>query len=337
MLGGQEDDSWQPEPYQYSNRNDPETYIDTRQFRTKEPHPRALSVPDSVEEAVFEAPYNNLEALVQELTDSVEHPLERARIIHDWIALNIAYDGEALLSQRLFREDPAMTLTRRHAVCGGYARLFEYMSHLADVEVETVTGYSRGYGVPLFDERVRFRSRNAHAWNAVRFENNWYLVDVTWNAGYLQDGRFMADYGTEYLYADPEHFIYTHYPQAPGWYLTEQEVTRERFEALPHLRPGFFQSGLELHGSIKAVNHVEGRAFELPIRRSAGTRLLLVIRDSHGREVTRVESNLGETEAGWEMYPIRLPSGGNYQVAIYELSGNESAYTYRGRFALVAQ
>lgn len=336
-VEAQDDESWKPQPYQYSNRNDPETYLDTSHFRTDSPHPRALSVPASLESAVFEAPYNNLEKLVEELTRDVAHALERARIIHDWIALNIAYDSDALLSRRLLREDPAVTLTRRKAVCGGYARLFEYMSYHAGVEVETITGYSRGYGVDLFNERVTFRSHNAHAWNAVRFENNWYLVDVTWNAGYLQNGRFVADYGTEYLYAHPEQFIHTHYPQAPGWYLTERRVTRDRFESLPHLRPAFFQAGLELDRSIAAVNHVRGREFEVRIRQPEGTQLLLVTRDRTSREVDRIDSSALTDGRRWHSLRVEVPAIGRYRVAIYKLRDDETLYEFVGQFGVEAR
>mgnify|MGYP006299736615 CR=1 len=52
-----------------------------------------------------------------------------------------------------------------------------------------------------------------HAWNAVRIEGAWYLVDVTWDSGSLSSsGNFIPEYDTSYLFISPRPLIYTHFP-----------------------------------------------------------------------------------------------------------------------------
>ena len=68
------------------------------------------------------------------------------------------------------------TLTRRKAFCQGYAELLQKMCQIAGVPCEVISGYGRGFGFPIGQaENVR---QSNHAWNAVKIQEHWHLVDV---------------------------------------------------------------------------------------------------------------------------------------------------------------
>src|SRR5690606_30059317 len=98
-------------------------------------------------------------------------------------------------------QDADTTFSTRRSVCAGYANLVAAMGQEAGLEVVVVTGDARDGEGSL--------SGSGHAWNAVRVDDRWYLMDATWNAGYVTDA-FVKQYGTTYLMSPPEVFGVTH-------------------------------------------------------------------------------------------------------------------------------
>jgi hypothetical protein len=84
-----------------------------------------------------------------------------------------------------------------------------------------------------------------HAWNAVKIEGSWRLVDVTWASQVtgVREGFFMVP---------PEQFIETHYPSHSDWQLLKgQEWSESQFDApRPRIFPEFYRFGFRL-GSHK--------------------------------------------------------------------------------------
>jgi hypothetical protein len=71
---------------------------DISRYRTAEPHPRALKVPADLSSLIFRHPYGNLNKLVDFLIRGIDDPFEKARVLHDWTALNITYDWQNYIS-----------------------------------------------------------------------------------------------------------------------------------------------------------------------------------------------------------------------------------------------
>ena len=51
-----------------------------------------------------------------------------------------------------------------------------------------------------------------HAYSAIKLDNKWYLLDVTWGAGKIEDKKFIKKYDEFYFCTDPELFILNHFP-----------------------------------------------------------------------------------------------------------------------------
>ncbi len=212
--------------YVYFNRNTQATLIDTDRYRTGQPEEIVHRVPAAIATHIFNQPVHYLEPLSRFLTSETDDELLKAKIIHDWICLHIRYDVSGYDSANIQIVDPYVTLRTRRAVCGGYATLFNVMARISGLESEYISGYTKGYSKYNFDHS----NLSAHAWNAVGVKGNWYLLDVTWNSGFVEQSQFVYRYSTDHLFPDPAVFVSSHFPKAPGWLLTEQEVTVEAFK-----------------------------------------------------------------------------------------------------------
>lgn len=168
---------------------------------------------------------------------------DRAWAIFVWISDRIAYDIDAYLSGR-FRDETATAegvLQRRSSVCDGFSALFSALAQAAGLDVVTVQGYAKAYGVP---EQTRFASAN-HAWNLVGLDGRWQVVDPTWGAGYVFDDRYKKQLDTVYFLAQAEELKFTHWPIDDGWrQAMGLGLAKEQFEALARVDPGLFRAGV---------------------------------------------------------------------------------------------
>ena len=101
---------------------------------------------------------------------------EKALAIHDWIVYNAEYDANTLSQLPDFREDPDSDnpyglLVNRKGICLGYVTAFQLLMDVLGVECISVQGESCGSSSVW----------EAHAWNMIRLDGDWYVVDCTWD------------------------------------------------------------------------------------------------------------------------------------------------------------
>lgn len=173
-------------------------------------HPRVRSLPGDRE--------TDLVSVAKYLVSEERNPFQRIKALHDYVASRVEYDVRAYRSKTYPPQTPEAVFQNRRAVCAGYANLFAAMGQAAGEEVVTLTG-----DVPTPTGDSEFGS---HAWNAVRIEGAWYLVDVTWDAGHLSGDVFNRSYTTNYLFTPPREFLQSHLPDEPGWQLLETPIDR---------------------------------------------------------------------------------------------------------------
>jgi len=223
-----------------------------RDFTTIDRH--ALATPRSAERSIG--------TLAAYLTRPARSELEKARAIFRWVTHNIAYDADAYFSRRFrnARATPESVLKSRRGVCDGYARIYEGLAKAAGLEVVRVSGYAKGFGYELGDEIPK---QSNHAWNAVKANGRWILLDTTWGAGAVsgESRSFVRSFQEHYFQTDPNEMIYAHLPEDPKWQLLDKPVSRGKFANLPKLRPLFFQHGLKLQshkdGEIKTGDQLK--------------------------------------------------------------------------------
>ncbi len=190
------------------------------------------------------------EAVGRALAAAEPDPWRLARAVHDYVSDRVAYDVASYRTGVYPPQDAATTFRSRRSVCAGYAALFEAIGRAAGLTVETVTGRARGMVTTGMGE--------GHAWNAVRLDDRWHLVDTTWDAGYVNAEGFHKRYGTRYFLTPPEVFVAKHFPDDPRWQLLPTARTEGEYMRAPALDPGFFAQGLRLVSPDRAESDARG-------------------------------------------------------------------------------
>jgi transglutaminase-like putative cysteine protease len=206
------------------------------------------------------------------------NPVMQVKALNDWVADNIVYDVPALRSMNIPPQDAASVFSRRIAVCAGYSNLMVALGRELGIEIVYVSGVSRGRDGQL--------SPGGHAWNAVKLDGGWYLMDTTWNAGYVDGDRFVKSYKTDYLFTPPRLFARNHLPDDGAWQLLENPISRGEFLRQANLKPGFFAHSLELIRPDRSQIEVRS-AFEVSLRNPRSSALTARIAAVSGGESKR--------------------------------------------------
>jgi len=122
--------------------------------------------------------------LAETLAAPFKTDLEKVRSIYMWIVKNIKYDYEGLKSGNMIVEYPDV-LKYRKGVCAGYSSLFSYLCDKISIKNSYIIGEAA--------------NGEGHAWNMVRIDSKWYLLDVTW--------------GEKYFLMEPTEFVKKHFPK----------------------------------------------------------------------------------------------------------------------------
>ncbi|MGH1362990.1 MAG: transglutaminase domain-containing protein [Calditrichia bacterium] len=249
--------------------------------------------------------------LTRELVKPFQSPEKQIRAIFSWITNNIAYDYQALLRGQVRLATAEDVLQTRKAICGGYARLLKKMARTAGFEAELVGGFSKGYG---YDTSNPFADRNRHAWNAVKVDGTWRLLDATWGAGYISDGKFKRSFNDYYFFTPPEELIQTHYPEQRRWQLLDEHRNRTNFMAMPLTKPAFFRYDMRM------ISHTDRKiqaSDSLSLKLSGSKDVVLLSRLYVGEnELDDMLSFAQRSDDGFEVRAI-FPQPSNYILRIF--------------------
>jgi hypothetical protein len=206
---------------------------------------------DHVDKRVMEMTNLNDDDLFQltlQLTNPFAKQDEKVRAVYRWITANIEYDMYILKNKNQSAGTAQEVLKRKKSVCSGYAMLFKAMMDHLGIECVIINGHSKGYD---YNVGEFFSDKNAHAWNAVKIDDEWRLIDATWGAGYIEKDQFFRSYKDYYFFTPPDELIQTHYPRQRTWQLLDKKVSRQEFENFVLLKPAYFKYG------IKVISHQE--------------------------------------------------------------------------------
>jgi transglutaminase/protease-like cytokinesis protein 3 len=167
-----------------------------------------------------------MRSLVSYLIDDTQSELERVRALWIWEATHVVYDGRRFSVRDVPSLDAELVFIRRAGVCIDYSVLFERLAMLAGIRAPVVVGVASGY------PKAILLGDASHAWNAARIDGAWYLLDVTWSSGYLDESFTFhhADPPDEsYFLAEPARFVRSHLPEDPFWQLLPRPISMSTF------------------------------------------------------------------------------------------------------------
>ncbi|QDG53435.1 transglutaminase [Persicimonas caeni] len=289
--------------------------------------PPRWPMPDELHPAVATIPAaheTSPEAVARYIAANESDPYLRVKALYDWVADHIRYDAPALARGDYPPQDPKTVFSTRKAVCAGYAKLLAKMAETIDINMVYVTGVSRDRGGNV--------GGSGHAWNAVEVEGKWYLIDVTWGAGYVENDTFEKRYTTDYLFTPPEVLGVDHFPDDDKWQLRREPITRGEFMRQPILSAGFYQRGLELIDPDRSQITVEKRA-SLKVRRPQGQFLLASLYPKDGGERTRCKVEGNSTVA----IDCDIDRPGSYEVRLFGNDSRHGSYDFVGQIAVNAR
>lgn len=182
----------------------------------------------------------SLERLGAYLKAASTRETDRARAAFVWVTSRVAYDANLyfrtagqtpIVEAEQMRRDPRfagqmpeVVLRDRKAVCLGYSRLLEALCREMGLTAYTANGMALGNGV------ASTQGPN-HAWNIVKSEGAWHLMDATWAAGHLgPDRQFVRKYTDSLFFPAPGVFVRDHLPADPAYQLLASPVSKQAFQ-----------------------------------------------------------------------------------------------------------
>jgi len=191
-----------------------------------------------------------IKKLAKQLTHKATSDRQKVDSIFYWITDHIAYDMQTAKKPDYSRypdfgistnQDSAtfykkynlavvnMVLQNKKAICDGYSRLFKTLCDYAEVEAVVVIGAVKlGFSAEKID---------VHAWNAVKINNKWHLLDVTWASGTGLGDTFIKKRRLLYYLTPPAQLILNHFPEDRRWTLLDKKYTSQEFLESPGVSP----------------------------------------------------------------------------------------------------
>ncbi|MCR5715666.1 MAG: hypothetical protein K6G23_02310 [Lachnospiraceae bacterium] len=86
--------------------------------------------------------------------------VEKVKYAHDYLVDQITYTHTGAADQTIYGG-----LVQRQCVCAGYSKSFDYMMHKMGIQCTVIVGDAGG----------------DHSWNLLKLDNDYYMMDVTWD------------------------------------------------------------------------------------------------------------------------------------------------------------
>lgn len=230
----------------------------------------------------YPSQFQSTEDLTLQIQQDFKSDMEKARAAFAWIAKNVSYntkemgevkkirfsyttEKELQEKKNQFRKDLAMqTLHKRKALCEGYSTLFQELCQQMNIECEIVPGTARRF---VSEIGIKNLPSN-HAWNAVKIEGKWRLVDVTWAAGSIDFDKmiFRKEFSPSYFDVAPKEFALNHFPDNKDWLFIDEPFGLEKFTSQPMGFASYLGKNLQIVSPSTGTLDVKkgkGIAFEI--------------------------------------------------------------------------
>ncbi|MCE7996584.1 MAG: hypothetical protein HEP71_31735 [Roseivirga sp.] len=179
-----------------------------------------------------------------------------ALFFYYWIAIHMAYDDsislEAISTSRNAAQSvqTQVAFKSRKTTCLGFTNLYNAFLQNFDIEHRLVLGYSRS-PMNVLEE---IEPQEDHAWSAIRWDDEWHLVEITWANLYIND-REARDY---YFKTDPAEMMLQHFPKDEKWQLLDEKWSFDKFKKAPLFDPWYLSRSIPGEEIVKTERNSKG-------------------------------------------------------------------------------
>jgi transglutaminase/protease-like cytokinesis protein 3 len=260
----------------------------------------------------------SIESVARYIADRENSPAGRLKAAHDWVADRIAYDAVNYAAHHYPPYDAPTVFARRTAVCAGYAQLLAELGKALGLEVLYVVGDAR--------TRDGRETGEGHAWNAAKVDGRYYLIDATWDSGYVDGDRFEKHYRTDYYLTPPEVFSVNHFPSDSRWQLRAAPISRGEFFRQPMMTPTFYAEHRELISPTRSQVTVKG-PLEILLRAPPSLYTLADWSRPGSHERTDCQVQRGDVTK----VTCNFPAAGTYEVSLFSNTEQHGRYHFVGK------
>ena len=296
---------------------------------------------EAVDEKVrlYPKKFASAEQLAEQINKDFSTDTEKVRAVYTWLTSSISYDLE-----RFYKGDSEInfsytdqadyqrklaavnahsvkeTLRTNKAVCEGYARTFKAVSEHLGVPCLFIGGYSKASIADI----GKNPSQEDHAWNAVRIDNKWHLIDATWGAGNRYNNKWIPNFDDYYFFTDPNQFALTHLPGDAELLFTNKKISKKEFYNTPAYSKEFSKSNLTLisplEGQLTAKTN-DSIKFELG-KVPENVRLHYAYKEN--MRPVAIETNCTESTCSFE-----VPFTAKSDTILYIIANRQTALQYK--------
>lgn len=148
--------------------------------------------------------YNEAKQVLREIISDEMTDYEKILSIFDYISYNTVYDDE-IVAMPEDSEPSFITYTSFFlegvfddglCVCDGFSKAFSLLCNMEGIDAVRITGSVSG---------------GLHAWNKVKLDGNWYVVDITWTVTETGENSFDASGGEAVNFNSKEFLSYKYF------------------------------------------------------------------------------------------------------------------------------
>ena len=226
-----------------------------------------------VDSLVLEYPrFSKVENLASKIEQDFSTDKDKARAAFFWLTKNIRYNLKEYYNPKPRRynfryktEDEKQQKLQAHkdrlvakaflnktGVCEEYAQSFKKICNLLGLESSVIKGYVRN--TP--DEIGKYESESSHAWNAVKLNDKWIILDATWAAGYENNRKWIRKFNNYYYNIPKEKMFKTHLPEDSIWILRFGRITKKEFYNQPIYGNSLLNSNTSLISPKNGIIHI---------------------------------------------------------------------------------
>jgi len=206
--------------------------------------------------------YRSPQQLADRISKDFSSDLDRVRASFKWITNNIRYNLEeaqqpsrTVIQFRYSSEKERLEKIQqikdnivkeaffsKKGVCEEYAQSLKKLCDLLGIEAEVLTGYVRNTAYEI----NRVPNTSNHAWNAVKIDNKWIIIDATWSSGHVINGRWLKEFNSYYFNIDYNKIGHTHYTDNRKWNIILNQDSLQEFYSQPIYGKEFLRKDMEV-------------------------------------------------------------------------------------------